>query len=100
MAKRVCPFWVGYLLISPLRTLMQNPEKILSRYITPGMKVLYIGCGIGFFSLPIARMAGSKGKVTCIDIQDKMIQSLQKRAKKAGLSDRIETRICNQKVYI
>jgi ubiquinone/menaquinone biosynthesis C-methylase UbiE len=96
MARRVCPFWVGYLLISPLRTLMQNPEKILNRYITPGMKVLDIGCGMGFFSLPIARMVGSRGKVTCIDIQDKMIQSLQKRAKKAGLTDIIKTRICNQ----
>lgn len=96
MAKGVCPFWVGYLLISPLRTLMQNPEKILSRYITSGMKVLDIGCGMGFFSLPIARMVGSKGKVICIDVQDKMIKSLQRRAKKAGLTDIIETRICHQ----
>ncbi|MBE0427740.1 MAG: class I SAM-dependent methyltransferase [Nitrospirae bacterium] len=96
MVKRVCPFWVGYLLISPLRTLMQNPGKILSRYITAGMKILDIGCGMGFFSLPIAWMVGSKGKVICIDVQEKMIRSLQKRAKKAGLTDRIETRICNQ----
>lgn len=96
MAKRVCPLWVGYLLISPLRTLMQNPEKILSPYITPGMKVLDIGCGMGFFSLPIARMVGSKGKVICVDVQEKMIKSLQKRAKKAGLTDIIETCICHQ----
>ena len=96
MEKRVCPFWIGYLLISPFRTLMQNPEEILSRYISPGMKVLDIGCGMGFFSLPIARMVGSKGKVICIDVQEKMIKSLQKRAKKKGLTDRIETRICQQ----
>jgi 2-polyprenyl-3-methyl-5-hydroxy-6-metoxy-1,4-benzoquinol methylase len=96
MAKRVCPFWVGYLLISPLRTLMQNPKKILIRYITSGMKVLDIGCGMGFFSLPIARMICSNGKVICIDVQEKMIKSLKKRADKAGLTDRIETRICHK----
>jgi len=96
MAKRICPFWVGYLLISPLRTLVQNPQKILSRYVTSGMKVLDIGCGMGFFSLPLARMVGSKGKVICVDVQEKMIKSLEKRAKKAGLTDRIETRISNQ----
>jgi ubiquinone/menaquinone biosynthesis C-methylase UbiE len=96
MAKRICPFWVGYLLISPLRTLMQNPKKILSQYVTSGMKVLDIGCGMGFFSLPIARIIGPHGRVICLDIQEKMISSLKKRAEKAGLIDRIETRICHQ----
>jgi ubiquinone/menaquinone biosynthesis C-methylase UbiE len=96
MAKRICPFWVGYFLISPLRTLFQNPDKLLKPFITPGMKVLDIGCGMGFFSLPIARMIGAHGKVICVDVQEKMIQTLKKRAKKAGLMDRIETRICHQ----
>ncbi|OHE58009.1 MAG: methyltransferase type 11 [Thermodesulfovibrio sp. RBG_19FT_COMBO_42_12] len=96
MAKRICPFWVGYFLISPLRTLMQSPQKILSRYVTSGMKVLDTGCGMGFFSLPLARMVGSNGKVICVDVQEKMIKSLKKRAKKAGLTDRIETRISHQ----
>lgn len=96
MAKRVCPFWVGYLLISPLRTLFQNPDKLLKPFITPGMKVLDIGCGMGFFSLPIARMIGANGKVICVDVQEKMIKALKKRAKNAGLTDKIETRTCNQ----
>jgi ubiquinone/menaquinone biosynthesis C-methylase UbiE len=71
MAKRFCPFWVGYLLINPLRTLMQNPKKILSQYVISGMKVLDIGCGMGFFSLPIARMIGPHGRVICLDVQEK-----------------------------
>ncbi len=96
MAKRICPFWVGYLLISPLRTLMQNPQKILSQHVTSGMKVLDIGCGMGFFSLPLAQMVGSNGEVICVDVQEKMIKSLKKRAQKAGLTDRIETRISHQ----
>jgi len=95
MAKRVCPVWVGYLLASPIRKLFQNPQRILSPYIENGMKVLDVGCAMGFFSLPLAQMVGSKGKVICVDVQEKMIRSLEKRARKAGLSDRIETRICH-----
>lgn len=94
MAKKVCPVWVGHLLASPVRKLFQNPEKMLSSFVEEGMKVLDIGCAMGFFSLPLARMVGSNGKVVCVDVQEKMIRSLEKRARKAGLSSRIETRTC------
>lgn len=94
MAKMLCPVWVGYLLASPLRRLLENPEKMFDPYIREGMQVLDIGCAMGFFSLPFARMVGSSGKVVCVDVQEKMIRSLKKRAQKADLSDRIETRVC------
>ena len=96
MAGKVCPVWVGYLLASPLRKLSANPGKILGPYIEKGMRVLDIGCAMGFFSLPLAQMVGSKGEVICVDVQEKMIRSLEKRAQKAGLSRRIETRICHE----
>jgi len=99
MAQRVCPVWVGYLSVSPFRKLLQNPEKILSPYVETGMKVLDIGCSMGFFSLPLAQMVGSDGKVICVDLQQKMIEYLEKRAKKAGLSKRIETRICSESSF-
>ena len=95
MAERVCPVWVGYLLASPVRKLFQNPKKMLAPYVEDGMKVLDIGCAMGFFSLPLAQMVGSNGKVICVDVQEKMIKSLEKRAQKAGLANRIETRICH-----
>jgi ubiquinone/menaquinone biosynthesis C-methylase UbiE len=94
MAHRVCPVWVGYFLACPIRKLFQNPRKILIPYVKDGMKVLDVGCAMGFFSLPLARMVGPDGKVICVDIQEKMIQSLEKRARKTGLLNRIETRIC------
>ena len=93
---RVCPWWIGYLLVSPLRRLLYDPEKILRPYIREGMNVLDIGCGMGFFSLPIARLVGETGTVLCIDLQEKMIKGLIRRSKKAGLSDRIDPRICQQ----
>ncbi len=96
MERHVCPWWIGYLLASPLRLWSQDPGKILGPYIKKGMKVMDVGCAMGFFSLPMARMVGSTGQVVCIDLQEKMIKSLEKRAARAGLSHRIETRVCSQ----
>ncbi len=94
MAKHVCPWWVGYVLVSPLRRWFQDPEKILRPLITEGMTVLDIGPGMGFFTIPAARMVGESGKVIAVDIQEKMLSALQKRAAKAGVQSRIVTRLC------
>ena len=94
MAQHVCPIWVGYLLASPLRRLSQKPEKILNPYIKPGMTVIDIGCAMGFFSLPTARMVGPDGRVVCVDVQPRMINSLRRRATRAGLIERMDLRAC------
>ena len=96
MAGRVCPVWVGYIMASPLRRLMENPMKILGDFIEPGMTVLDVGCAMGFFSLPAAKLVGSNGKAVCVDLQSGMIESLKKRAARSGLSDRIDPRICSE----
>lgn len=85
----VCPWWVGYLLVAPLRRLAQDPDKILSPYIREGMTVLEIGPGMGFFSLPLARLVGKEGRVICVDVQERMLKTLRKRAQKAGVLERI-----------
>ena len=92
MANRVCPHWVGYLLINPLRKLFENPNKILGPFVQEGMTVLEPGCGMGYFTLPLARMVGPKGRIVAVDIQSKMLSALRRRAQKAGLLDRIELR--------
>ncbi|MCK4671914.1 MAG: class I SAM-dependent methyltransferase, partial [Candidatus Aegiribacteria sp.] len=94
--QHVCPVWVGHLLSSPLRKLFENPFKILSPYIKEGMTVIDVGCAMGFFSLPMALMVGPKGKVICIDMQEKMVSKLYRKAKKKSLNDRIEVRVCKQ----
>ncbi len=80
--------------MSPWRRWLQNPEKILGPYIKEGMKILEIGPGMGFFTLPIARMVGADGKVIAVDVQTKMLRSLERRADKTGLRHRIEARLC------
>jgi ubiquinone/menaquinone biosynthesis C-methylase UbiE len=89
MAERVCPWWMGFILINPLRRLYQNPERILAPYIKRGMTILEIGPGMGYFTLPMARMVGKDGKIICVDVQERMIKSLTRRASRAGVMDRI-----------
>jgi ubiquinone/menaquinone biosynthesis C-methylase UbiE len=96
MEKHVCPWYLGYVLASPLRRLYQNPEKILGAYLKQGMKVLEVGPGMGFFSLPIARLIGATGRIFCVDLQEKMLQSLRRRAARANILDRIEMRLCSE----
>jgi SAM-dependent methyltransferase len=93
MPKHVCPWWLGYLLASPLRRWMQNPEQIVAPYIRQGMTVLEPGPGMGFFTLPMARLLGPSGRIVAVDIQSRMLASLRRRAARAGLLPRIETRL-------
>jgi len=93
MAEHVCPWWIGYLLASPIRRLWQKPEQILEPYIKPGMTVLDVGPGMGYFTLPMARMVGEGGKVVCVDMQERMLNSLVRRAHRARLEKRIITRV-------
>lgn len=95
MAERRCPIWAGYLLANPLRKLIESPAGILNPHVRSGMSVLDVGCAMGFFSIPMARMVGPTGQVVCVDVQQKMIDSLKKRARKAGLSGIIHARRCD-----
>lgn len=89
----VCPWWVGYLLASPIRRLMHNPLQILAPHVRSGMTVLEPGPGMGFFTLELARLAGPSGRVIAVDAQPKMVEGLKRRAKKAGLLPRIDARV-------
>lgn len=94
MAERVCPWWLGYMFVSPIRRwFMQSPEKMLAPFLREGMTVLEPGPGMGFFTLIMARMIGPTGRVIAVDIQPKMLEVLRKRVLRAGLQDRIETKL-------
>ena len=94
MADHICPVWVGYLLASPVRRIFQSPDKIVGPYVKEGMTVLDMGCAMGFFSVPMATMVGADGRIVCVDVQEKMLVSLRKRAVKAGVDNRMEVQNC------
>ncbi len=45
---------------------------------------------MGFFSLGLAELVGNDGKVIAADLQEQMLAGLQKRAKNAGMFERIQ----------
>jgi SAM-dependent methyltransferase len=93
MSQRVCPWWFGYFLASPLRRLAINPAKLLAPYVRDGMTVLEPGPGMGFFTLELARLVGPRGRVLAVDIQPRMLDRLKRRAAKAGLLQRVDARL-------
>ena len=92
MYGRVCPWWLGYLLASPLRRWFDNPTRLLAPYVRDGMTVLEPGPGMGFFTLELARLVGPSGRVVAPEIQPRMIAGLKRRAARAELADRVEAR--------
>jgi SAM-dependent methyltransferase len=94
MPHSVCPWWIGYLLLSPMRRWRQNPGQILGPWVRPGMTVLDVGCAMGFFTLPMAEIVGPGGLVIAVDLQPRMLRALERRARRAGLAGSIETRDC------
>ena len=89
----VCPWWVGYILASPIRKLVQDPARMLKPFVRVGMTVLEPGPGMGFFTLELARLVGPEGRVIAVDVQPQMIAGLRRRAERAGLIDRIDIRL-------
>jgi ubiquinone/menaquinone biosynthesis C-methylase UbiE len=90
----VCPWWGGYFIDNRFRRLLHKPELILTPLVRPGMTVIDFGCGMGFFSIPMARLVGAEGQVVAADLQQKMLDVLRQRAVKSGMAERIQTRRC------
>ena len=59
-----------------------------------GMTALDVGCGRGFNSIGLARIVGEEGRVVSVDVQQQMLNMLERRARRAGLADRIHLHRC------
>lgn len=53
--------------------------------IEPGMTICDMGCGNGFYTIPMAEQTGKTGRVYAVDIQQEMLDLLQDVAEEAGL---------------
>ena len=91
----VCPWWLAYTFDNPLRRLVHNPEKMLQKFIKEGDTVVDIGCGMGYFSIGMAKMVGAKGRVISVDLQEKMLERVRLRAEQKGLLSRITLHKCS-----
>ncbi len=50
-----------------------------------GMTICDMGCGNGFYTLQLAKMAGEQGRVYAVDIQGEMLKMLKARAEEQGI---------------
>ncbi len=67
------------------RTMRASGEELVSQIgITPGMKVLDLGCGDGTTAIPAARLGA---QVTGVDIARNLVAAGNRRAAEAGVAD-------------
>ena len=85
--QSVCPWQAGSILSAPIRKLFHKPLRILSPYLDKGMTAMDIGCGMGFFTLPMAEIVGANGNVIAVDMQQGMLEGLKKNLEKANRSN-------------
>lgn len=55
--------------------------------IEPGITICDMGCGNGFYTIPMAEQTGKTGRVYAVDIQKEMLDMLQHSAEEAELSN-------------
>ncbi|MBC3886994.1 methyltransferase domain-containing protein [Acetobacterium paludosum] len=62
------------------RRAMLPPEKTLARLgLKSGDIMADIGCGIGYFSIPAAKIVGKSGQVYALDISEEMLGEVDKK---------------------
>lgn len=85
------PSWCSFLLTHPWRKREFDRDKIIEQAgIAPGMTVLELGCGPGFFTEFIARKLGADGRVISQDVVPAMIAKLKKRMRRFPVTANIE----------
>jgi ubiquinone/menaquinone biosynthesis C-methylase UbiE len=78
----------------------RNASKMLSEVgIGEGQNVLDFGCGSGTYSIPAARLVGKNGRIYSLDVNQKALEKLSRKAEKTGL-DNIVTLLSSGNVDI
>lgn len=87
---------IGQLFIKIMAVIMESrlrykffgPTPILqSAGIRPGMQVLEIGCGTGFFTLPAARLLGEQGSLVAMDMLAQSVETVAQKVQTANLTN-------------
>ena len=91
----VMPWWLGPLLVNPLRRLTTDPKALLAPLVKLGDTALENGPGYGFFTRFLAEAVGQDGRVVCVDVQPQMLRGLERRLDRFRLRGRVETRQCS-----
>ncbi len=73
---------------NPLLTLIKNPYHLLAAAgLKPGQKVLEVGCGPGFFTIPAAKIIGENGMCYAVDVNPRAVKRVEEKMKRAGMTN-------------
>lgn len=88
MNERQFPASQAQKLEDPERLVWLPPAEVLSALeIRAGETVADVGAGTGYFALPLAHAVGAGGKVFAVDAQEKMLEWIEAKVEKAGLTN-------------
>jgi ubiquinone/menaquinone biosynthesis C-methylase UbiE len=82
-------FWmISVMHDNPLLPYLKNPYRSLEAAgLKPGQKVIEVGCGPGFFTIPAAKMVGEKGLIYAIDVNQRAIKRVEEKIRKFGVDN-------------
>ena len=86
---RLCPWWFTWTFDNPFRRLFHDPHRLLEPYVVPGSRVADIGCGMGYFTVELARLVGPAGDVQAVDVQPQQLRVAERRCRRAGVANRV-----------
>ena len=68
--------------------LFRDPYEALNAAgLEEGQRVLEVGCGPGFFTVPAAKVVGERGSVCALDVSPLAIARVEQKVEKAGVTN-------------
>jgi ubiquinone/menaquinone biosynthesis C-methylase UbiE len=98
------PEWLAFTLDNRVRRFLQPAEQLISKLsLRPSDVVVDFGCGAGFFTIPIARVAA---RTIAVDVSSRMLDRTAANARKSGVkielveSDGTQIRLADEGVDV
>jgi len=78
----------GWVMESRLRGRLFDAARMLrAGGVAPGLTVLEVGCGSGFFTVPAAEILGDRGRLVAIEPLTRFVERVREKVDEAGLDN-------------
>ena len=82
-------FWmISVMHDNPFLPIFRNPYKLLKAAgLKSGQKVVEVGCGPGFFTIPAAKIVANEGLIYAVDIHPLAIERVKQKIEREGIEN-------------